>query len=47
MSGSGWMQGTSHGEMAIERGAGCFKRKKISIFGRFKSQVPGEHVKPL
>lgn len=44
MSGCGWTDGTSHRDMAIESGAGCFRKKMISGFGHSKLQVPAEHV---
>lgn len=36
MSGYGRADGTSHGEMAIEREAGCSKRERISVIGHIR-----------
>lgn len=43
MSGCGWADGTSHGEVAIGRGTDCLRREVISVFGPVKSWVPVEH----
>lgn len=44
MSACGRADGTSHGEMAIGREAGCSRRERISVIGHAKSQLPVEHA---